>query len=308
MQEKLTLRKTIDMIKLSLFLTWFWPLPKDLVIFELENFCKLIKPDEEAICQQYIDKYAFFCGGCMTCIYLFVFVIIAAPVALDQPFPTNAEYPFDIYHQPVRSILFIHQSICALQTAAHLCLNFFTAFLLLFTSARFELLIKKLRAVTNIYDLMKCVQEHQKLLKYAEQVAYLIRPYALITITFSTFGLIIIGLIFITDQPLPMKIECISLACSGLSEVIMYTWPAEHLIEISSKMGEAIYDIKWYGQSLELQRSLQIILMRSQKPTTIAISGIMPSLSLNYYASYISTILSYFTTLRVFMQSNQDVN
>lgn len=29
MREKLTLRKVIDIVKLSLFLTWFWPLPKD---------------------------------------------------------------------------------------------------------------------------------------------------------------------------------------------------------------------------------------------------------------------------------------
>lgn len=136
-----------------------------LVTFELENFCKLIKPHEEAICQQYIDKCMIFYGASIIGIYLIDLVIIVGPVTLDQPLPTNAEYPFDIYHQPLRSILFIHQSICALQTAAHLCMNTFTALLLWFTSARFELLTEKLRAITNIYDLMKCIQEHQKLLK-----------------------------------------------------------------------------------------------------------------------------------------------
>lgn len=106
-----------------------------------------------------------FYGGSMIGIYMFDVIIIAGPAILDQPFPTNAEYPFDMYRQPITSLIFIYQAICALQVASHICLNILASFLLWFTSARFELLTVRLCAVTNIYDLMKCVQEHQKLLK-----------------------------------------------------------------------------------------------------------------------------------------------
>ncbi|XP_011137412.2 uncharacterized protein LOC105181989 isoform X2 [Harpegnathos saltator] len=348
MREKLTLAKVIYVVKLSLFVICFWPQPKDAIklkvicvalyqyfsillhlslalslmntvknhlnnhiimaeaiiiicatmhaicnivvyrinlhhlqsiIFEMENFYKLIKPHEEAILQKYISKCVIF-----------------------------YEYPFDVSYQPMKTIVYAHQSICALQAASHICINIFTSLLLWFTSARFELLTENLRAIRNIYDLMKCIQEHQKLLKYTEQVIRVIRPFAFIVVCCSTSALIILGLVFITEQRLSIKIQCVGLICSGLSEVFMHTWPAEHLIYICNKIGEAVYSAKWYKHSVELQKSVQIMLMRAQKPLTIMIPCVMPSLSLSYYASYLSTIFSYFTTLRIFMQSNQNVD
>ncbi|XP_025155457.1 odorant receptor 49b isoform X2 [Harpegnathos saltator] len=253
------------------------------ITFEMENFYKLIKPHEETILQKYINKCVIFYGGSIIGIYLISIIIISGPVTLNQPFPIMAEYPFDVFHQPMRTIAYIHQSICILQASAHICINTYTTLLLWFSSARLELLTDNLHAIRNIYDLTKCVQEHQKLLKYAEQVIRAIRPFAFIVMCFSTLGLIIVGLIFVTDQPLSMKIQCAGIAFNGLSEVFMYTWPAEHLIHVNNKIEKAIYSVEWYEHSVELQRSIQIILMRAQKPLLITIPCVMPPLSLNYY-------------------------
>ncbi|XP_018396151.1 PREDICTED: putative odorant receptor 69a [Cyphomyrmex costatus] len=274
-----------------------------LVTFEMENFCELLKPREEAIFQRYIDKCVYFYGGSMFWIYLSAIFIISGPITLDQPFPTNAEYPFNIYHQPLRSIIFIQQIIACVQGAAQLCMNIFMALLIWFTSARLEILIEKLQRITNISDLKKCIQEHQNLLKYAEEVTILIRPIALSTVSFSTIALIIVGLILLTDQPLSMKIQCVGIMFSGLSVVFMYTWPAEHLIQISDEIGQAVFDTEWYQQPVDLRKDILIVMLRAQKPIIISVPCIMPALSLKYYASYLSTIFSYFTTLRVTMQN-----
>ncbi|KAG5311449.1 OR2 protein, partial [Acromyrmex insinuator] len=372
MWSKLTLKKVIAIVKLSLIPTWCWPLPKDtvklkvicagiyqyfsiivlssvaaglinamrnhfndpviiaksisvlcpaiqvvcnimcckinscrlqLVTFEMENFCELLKPCEEAILQRYINKCIYFYGGSMFWIYLSAVFIMSGPVTLDQPFPTNAEYPFDVYHQPLRSIIFIQQTIACVQGAAQLCMNIFMALLIWFTSARLEILIEKLQRITNISELKKCIQEHQNLLKYAEEVTILIRPIALSTVSLSTIALIIVGLILLTDQPLSMKIQCVGIMFSGLSVVFMYTWPAEHLIHISDEIGQAIFDTEWYQQSIALRKTLHIVMLRAQKPIIISVPCVMPALSLKYYASYLSTIFSYFTTLRVTMQN-----
>ncbi|EFN85858.1 hypothetical protein EAI_12510, partial [Harpegnathos saltator] len=111
------------------------------------------------ILQKYISKCVIFYGGSLINVYLFTIIFICGPVTLNQPFPTMAEYPFDVSYQPMKTIVYAHQSICALQAASHICINIFTSLLLWFTSARFELLTENLRAIRNIYDLMKCIQE-----------------------------------------------------------------------------------------------------------------------------------------------------
>lgn len=126
----------------------------------MENFCELLKPREEAVVQRYIDKCIYFYGGAMFWIYLSAVFIMSGPITLDQPFPTNAEYPFDVYHQPTKSIIFIQQTIACMQGAAQLCIYIFLALLLWFSSARLEMLVEKLQEITNFYELRKCIQEH----------------------------------------------------------------------------------------------------------------------------------------------------
>ncbi|XP_071634716.1 odorant receptor Or2-like isoform X1 [Temnothorax longispinosus] len=372
MWSKLTLKKIIAIVKLSLFITWCWPLPKDtiklkvicagiyqcfslivtgsvaaglinavrnhfddpvvmaksisvlcpavqvicnivcckvnsyrlqLVTFEMESFCELLKPREEAVVQRYIDKCVYFYGGSIFWIYLSCLFIIFGPITLDQPFPTNAEYPFNIYRQPIKSIIFIQQTIACLQGAAQLCMPIFMALLLWFSSARFEILVEKLQEITNNSELKKCIREHQNLLKYTEEVVILVRPFALTSVWLSTIALIIVGLIMLADQPLLMKIQCVGIIFSGLSVVFMYTWPAEHLIHISDEIEQAVFYTEWYQQPIALRKALHIVMLRAQKPVTVSVPCVMPALSLKYYASYLSTIFSYFTTLRVAMQN-----
>jgi len=95
-----------------------------------------------------------------------LFGLFIGPVMLDQPLPTAAEFPFDASHQPLRAITYIHQIIVGLFISAHLCVNAFMALLLWLTSARFKLLTEEFRTITNIYNLAKCIEKHQKLIKY----------------------------------------------------------------------------------------------------------------------------------------------
>ncbi|EFN60799.1 hypothetical protein EAG_05800 [Camponotus floridanus] len=113
------------------------------------------------------------------------------------------------------------------------------ALLLWLALARFKLLIEDLRKITNIYDFMKCIEKHQQLLEYAKEITFVVRPFALGTVFFSTVSLIVFGLIFITGVSLGLKIQCVFLAVSALLEVFMYAWPAEHLIHITAENPES---------------------------------------------------------------------
>ncbi|KAG5332395.1 OR22C protein, partial [Acromyrmex heyeri] len=332
MQERVTLKKTIAIMKLSLFVIWFWPLPlgtskckilcvklyqcicilmtisviasviyglvknkntNDLdsfmrslfslvslchvigniwchliiyqrlqyVTLEMENFCALIKPHEETIVQrEYVDKYSNFYGFCISLFYMSLFGLFIGPVMLDQPLPTAAEFPFDASHQPLRAITYIHQIIVGLFISAHLCVNAFMALLLWLASARFKLLTEEFRTITNIYNLAKCIEKHQKLIKYAGEVALTVRPFAMVTVLFTTVALITFGLVFIA----------------------------------STSVAQAAFETDWYAKSEYLRKNLQMVILRSQKPILVALPCGLPSLSLRYYASNITFEAEYF--------------
>ncbi|XP_011705796.1 PREDICTED: uncharacterized protein LOC105460995, partial [Wasmannia auropunctata] len=103
-------------------------------------------------------------------------------------------------------------------------------------------------------------------------------------------------------QPLPLKVQFLGIGFIGTTEVFMYSWPAEHLIHMTHEVAQAAFYILEDNRIMEMWKCLQIIIMRSQKPVTISIPIFLPEVSLSYFSSYLSTVLSYFTTLRVMME------
>ncbi|KAL6254822.1 hypothetical protein P5V15_014158 [Pogonomyrmex californicus] len=275
------------------------------VTFKMTDYFDLkLKSTEEVVIKKYIDKCLIFYGFCMFMFYLITIVSLVAPSVLEQDFPTLAEYPFNVSNQPLKMIIYVHQCISGLITAGQLCTNNYMALLLWFTSARFEILTEELRSSTDIHQLFKCIKTHQELLKYAAKVAFTVRSFAFTTICCSTFCIIIVLLLLITRHPTVQIIQFSGLVLICLSEVFMFTWPAEYLMYKSNATAQAAFDAFQCNQSIKMWNCLQIIVMRSQKPVMIRISCLMPTLCFNYFTTYCSTIVSYFTTLRVVM--NED--
>ncbi|XP_011053779.1 PREDICTED: odorant receptor 67c-like [Acromyrmex echinatior] len=277
------------------------------VTFEMIQFCDLMKLHEEIVIQRYIDKCIIFHGTSIFIFYWLTFTAITVMPTLEhQPFPTAAEYPFDVSYQPLKAIIFIQQSIAGIIVAGQLCVNVYMALLLWFASARFEMLTKELEKTTNVYQLFKCIKKHQKLLKYAKEVTICVGPFAFITICCSSVGLIVIFLLFISHQPILLIFQFFGMSIIGISEVFMYTWPAEHLMYTSKYVAETAFHMLENNHLIKMWKCLQIIIMRSQKPVTVSIPCFLPILSLNYFTSYLSTILSYFTSLRVMMDNDNN--
>ncbi|XP_072767274.1 odorant receptor 22c-like [Anoplolepis gracilipes] len=224
---------------------------------------------------------------------------------MDQPFPLITEYPFDVSYQPLKTIIYIHQVVAGLYVAGQLSSNIFMALLLWLASARIEILTDELRKTTDVFHLVKCIKKHHYLLKFATETAIAARPFALTTICCSTTSMVILGILLLINRSKLLIIKYIGLVLTGLSEVFAYTWPAEQLIYTSQDVAQAAFDIAWYDQSIKVQKCIQIIIRRSQKPITVAIACLMPTLSLNYFASYCSTIISFFTTFRAFLDDDE---
>ncbi|XP_034191910.1 uncharacterized protein LOC117609523 [Osmia lignaria lignaria] len=276
----------------------FWEL-----IVEMKKCCKEAKPYERQVYQTYVDKYSTFYTVFTIWSYLTPSTISIGTLFIPQPFPTNAEYPFPVDYQPLKTIIFLHQWFFLLQCAAHVCINLLCALLMWFAAARFEILKMELREVKSSNEMIDCVKKHHIVRRYAKEVSSASRFIALITVIMCGMELVFCGVNFIERQPSTVIVQFMALSGTGLIEVFMVAWPADHLLDLSENSMRGIYESQWYLQSTSMQKDMLIMLL-PQAPVGIKIVYIIPTLSLNYYCSFVSNVLSLFTVLRATIQED----
>ncbi|XP_072742704.1 uncharacterized protein [Anoplolepis gracilipes] len=265
------------------------------IILKMENFNKHANPIERDVIQEYINKHIAIYGITLILMTVTVVALILVPLVLAQPV-LELEYPFSIDYQPMRGIIYLHQSFALYQVYAQVCATVFLALLLWFPTARFEILANKFRMATEHSDWKACVREHQELLKFTKQV----------TISLSYITLSSLGVSTITQFPMIVKMQYSIVCCSSLSKVFLCTWPADHLMSMSSYVGDAAYNSLWYEYGTATQKLMLYTLFRSQRPVIVSVPGLVAALSLQHYASYVSMAFSYLTSFRAILSNDMD--
>ncbi|XP_076763153.1 uncharacterized protein LOC143430662 [Xylocopa sonorina] len=262
---------------------------------------------ERHVFQRYVDKYSMFYGISAIWIYATALLVILGTLFLSDPFPTNARYPFAVDFEPVRSIIFLQQALVGVQCAAHVSIAVFCALLLLFSSARFEILQLELRSIKDAVSLIKCIKKYHNIRRYAMEVIHATRSIIVITVVLCAVVSVFSGILFIGRQPFTVRFQSICLASIALLKVFMCTWPADHLMDMSENVMRGAYESKWYRHPLRLQKYVLVTLV-PQVPVILSVRFIVPTLSLSYYCSFISNVFSLFTVLRIVMTRNEDDN
>ncbi|XP_032684791.1 uncharacterized protein LOC116850518 isoform X2 [Odontomachus brunneus] len=234
------------------------------VISEMENYIQQAKSEEKGIFQRYVDKCKLFYGVTLCWITITMVAMDFGPLLLPQPFPVAVHYPFHVENQLLKIIIYLHHIMVVYQCYVQVCANVFVALLLWFVAARFEILSGEFRKATSLSEFMRCIRLHQQLLGYARDVTRTVRYVTVTSIGFSTVAVIFSGLTFLS----------------------------------SSNIAHAAYDSLWYNEKISLRKSLLYVVLRSHKPVILSVPCMLPALSLNYYASYLSTTFSYLTTFR----------
>ncbi|XP_053997438.1 uncharacterized protein LOC128886508 isoform X2 [Hylaeus anthracinus] len=271
---------------------------------QMTDYCAKAKSYERFVLQRYVNKYSTFYGVSATWFYVTAAIFVVGTLFVDQPFPTEAEYPFNVDYEPLRTTLFLHQTVVGFQCAANVCVNGFAAMLLLFAAARFEIIMIELRAVQDIQMLVECIQKYYHVKRYAQEVVTFAQYIALTATIVASFLLVLCGFHIVGRQPLAIKLQFLFLAMTALMEVFMCAWPADNLLDVSEGAIRSLYEVDWYDQDLNMQRTVMQTLV-PQKPIAISIACVIPVMSLNYYCSYVANAFSIFTALRV-MLSDED--
>ncbi|KYQ54148.1 Putative odorant receptor 67a [Trachymyrmex zeteki] len=275
------------------------------LVSEMEHTFECAEPYEKKIYQQYIDRCATFYASSTAAVFLCAVIATMMPlIQADQIFPTDAKYPFNVEHEPLKSIVFIHQCVAVWQCFSIVGLGVFIALLIWFSAARFEILSHQFRMVTDIYGIAMCVRQHIKLLRFAQEVIIAFRSVILSIIIICTWAIVASGLTIVSRSMLKDKIQFLTLCISALMEVYVCAWPADYLIDASTNVAQAVYESLWYNQDKIFQKNLNFILLRSQTATTVTVS-ILPALSLQYYASVrICKLKNFFYIINILLKYN----
>ncbi|XP_053997411.1 uncharacterized protein LOC128886497 isoform X1 [Hylaeus anthracinus] len=275
------------------------------IIAQMTDFCAKAKSQERSVLQRYVDKYSTFYMVAVFWFYMTSVLFVLGTLLLDQPFPTDAAYPFDVDYEPLRTIIFLHQSYVCMQNSAMTSSNAYVALLVLFAAARLETLMLELRDVHDCEALIRCIKKYYSVKRYAQEVVDVTRCTALLTVILTSIPLVLCGVNIISKQPVMIKVQFIFMAGTAFLEVFMCVWPADVMLDVSSNAIQKVYESTWYAQIAKMQKMVLLALL-PQKPLTISLGCIVPVLSLNFYCSYVSNAFSIFTVLRLVLNEHAE--
>ncbi|XP_034942900.1 uncharacterized protein [Chelonus insularis] len=278
---------------------------KTLQRFELSfgEFLKTASDIEREHLQLNVNKCWKFQAFMTSSYYLTTAGVLIGPLILPQKFPTDAVYPFPVEHPIVKCLVYLHQCIVGFQCSAGMALDCQIALFLWYLGARYEVLARKSRNVINTEDIRNFVKYHQNLLDYAKEITNPIKAITFITVVMSRIGMILGALMLVSDQPVIAKVQFLIVVISTTANIFVCVRAADYLITVSSRLlSEKIFETCCY-QSPRLRNEWRFIILRSQKPIVIKITGVFDSLSYEFYSTFLSTAFSYFTALRVIVNT-----
>ncbi|XP_051169496.1 putative odorant receptor 92a [Leptopilina boulardi] len=270
-----------------------------ILLQELIKFLKEANKPERKVIDYYVKKHVFLNLSLSITGFLTALIFVIGPFLLSTPLPTDAKYPFLINSSFRRFIIYLHQSIVAFQVASTMVIDCLCASLLWFTAARFEILSQDFKNIQSESDVYLRIRQHQYLLIYAKTLRIAIRGLVFSTLLTATTAIVFASVPFFTPASLMIKAQFAFIVCSAGTLVFLTAWPADHLIITTSKIGTAAFNSSWIGLPPKLLKCWILILKMSQKPITINIAGILPTLSLPYFFQFVSKVFSYLATLRI---------
>ncbi|XP_076392663.1 uncharacterized protein LOC100881135 [Megachile rotundata] len=269
-----------------------------------EDVCKNANDHGRHVFQRYMEQFSTFYGASIIWSYVTGVIFILKTFVTSDPFPLNAIYPFRVDYQPLKSIIFLHQTLYICNVSGNASVNVFCGFLLFFAAARFEILKLKLRNVKTAEELIIRMEEYYVVKEYANFVVNIVKCVAPCAVIMAVIVLVMCGINLIQPQPLTVKFQYISLVATVTLTVFVSVWPADNLLDQSGDAMKNVFQSTWYNQSKKMQRNI-LIMMVPQTPVAVRVPCIISTLSLNFFCSFLSNAFSSFSVLRAIISEDE---
>ncbi|THK33127.1 uncharacterized protein LOC114841389 [Diachasma alloeum] len=276
------------------------------LIHEMETFVENANFHEREILTNYIKRIVSFHFVYHTLCAILATFYIFGPFLMDQPLPFGAEYPFCIDEHPAYDIVYLLESIGGIQCSCIIAFICQVSLLLWYGTIQLAFLAEKMRNVNNTQQLKECISKHQHILRYIDEITKIVRYMVMTAIVVAMISVTCSGIHIVGKENIIRRIQFLLVVIVDGLELLCLAWAAENLSAASKEVGWALYSSTWIKHSKELNKTVIFVIQRCQTPPKIAIGGLLPQLSMNYYGRYMSTMYSFFTTLRVMLKKFED--
>ncbi|THK33269.1 odorant receptor 67NTE, partial [Diachasma alloeum] len=220
---------------------------------------------------------------------------ILGPITLDYSLPNRLVYPFAVDEHPSYDIAYLWETIGAIECCCSTAFICQVCLLLWYGTIQLEILAEKMRKVSIAQDLKEYINVHHHILWYIDETIKTVRPVVLTTVAMAMITILCAGITIVGNGPIIEKLQFMVIVMTFSIELLCVAWAAENLTAACEEVSWALYN-----------RAVIFVMQRCQKPSVISIGGLLPKLSMNYYARYMSATYSFFTTLRVVLRKIED--
>ncbi|XP_017889358.1 odorant receptor 49b-like isoform X2 [Ceratina calcarata] len=144
-------------------------------------------------------------------------------------------------------------------------------------------------------DLRACLIRHGTLLDLCEDIERITNVMFFTQLFGSTYNISLVGFKLVEDNP--DKFKYVTQLAISVIQLFLCNWPPDVLLAKSEAIGRAAYSTPWYRYPGQLLRPTCILMIRGQRPVRLT-AGKFVGLSLETFASMISTAASFFTMVR----------
>ncbi|XP_043288518.1 uncharacterized protein [Venturia canescens] len=268
------------------------------LLSEITSVVTNASTEDGLVYQKYVDRYLYFLVTLGSMFFMTAVTFSCGPLVMKTHLPADAWYPFSVDSPTVRWSLYLSQVLAILQTGLCVTVDIMVGMMLWYTSASLEILGKRLERVTGESDLGDCIVEHQRITDFARETNHAVRFLILKGNATMALAAICGAFPLIYHQPILVVSQFILFVVCGLLRLYLTAWPADDLAEMSNKLGDIAYSTRWIEGSVKMRKGVLFVVQRSRKPLVISVTGILPALTLEFYASFASATMSYFVTLR----------
>ncbi|THK33169.1 uncharacterized protein LOC107043060 [Diachasma alloeum] len=274
------------------------------LLMEVNTYANTVEGDERKIFHRSVNQYLPFCAFVGLSYLQTAIAFSFGPLVMSSILPGDTWYPFPIeIFSTVYFLVYIQQVVAIIQTGMCITVDFMVAYLLSYLSARLQILNIEFRRVGNRRHLHACIKQHLEFIRFTGELRTAVRFIIVKGIVTMAMAAIFGAFPIIENEPLPVISQFILMVIGGCLRLYVSAWPADDVREMSERIGWSSYASPWIGSSREMQRAISIVVHRAHRPLVIAVHGILPALTLKFYASFLSSTLSYFMTLRAVLRN-----
>ncbi|PSN53707.1 Odorant receptor 39 [Blattella germanica] len=164
----------------------------------------------------------------------------------------------------------------------------------------------QLNEVSNVYPdgkdihkayLKDCIRRHQALLSFSDDLNSMMSFAAFLQVISTPVMICMGGFLMTTSLTVFTDvIKYSSLVALAFYKLLIYCMYAEDLTQASLKVREALYNLNWYGLSMQCQRMLPIMIIRSAD-AVVPKASVFYELSMDSFGTVLNTAYTYFTLL-----------